>query len=223
MTKEKNLSPGPKEIVKVLETLLQVTKGLDVPLKRFERVQTKDPLKVLVATILSSRTKDEVTAEAVERLFSMAENLDQLSRLSAEKIERLIYPVGFYRNKARFLAALPKALEPFGGQVPATMEDLLSLPGVGRKTANLVMARAFGKPAICVDTHVHRLANLWGWVTTKGPEDTEKALERLVPKSHWSKVNPILVSFGQSVCRPVSPKCNKCPLNDWCPGKGGAS
>ncbi len=219
MVKKKGYRTDPKNIIKTLELLTKATRDSDAPLKEFEKVQTNDPFKVLVATILSSRTKDEVTTEAAKRLFSVAKNLEELSKLSVNEIEALIYPVGFYKNKARFLSALPSALEAFGGKIPSSMDRLLSLPGVGRKTANLVLARAFGKPTICVDTHVHRLSNLWGWVRTNSPEETEKALKELLPKRYWSRVNSVLVAFGQSVCKPVSPMCVSCPLNDWCPGK----
>ncbi len=209
---------GRPDFPTVLKTVADSVAHIKAPVVDFEKVQTRDPFKVLVATILSSRTKDEVTSVAAQRLFAQAENAKDLARLDAKEIEKLIYPVGFYRNKAKFLAALPKALEPFNGQVPNTLEGLLTLPGVGRKTANLVLARAFNKPAICVDTHVHRLANLWGFVNTKTPEETEKALKKLVPEDLWSKINSALVSFGQSVCRPVAPRCDRCPFTDWCPG-----
>ncbi len=203
---------------KVLEVIEQNIENLRAPVRDLEQVQSKDPFKILVATILSSRTKDEVTTKAAKRLFARARSVEELAALSTQEIEQLIYPVGFYRNKARFLTALPIALQSFGGRIPSTMERLLSLPGVGRKTANLVLARAFGKPAICVDTHVHRLANLWGWAKTKNPQETEQALKRLFPQNLWPKINPILVSFGQSVCKPAYPNCNKCPLKGWCPG-----
>ena len=203
-----------KTVLKVIEPTV---KNLKAPVKDFEKVQTKDPFKILVATILSSRTKDEITTKAVERLFEKIRRPDDLERLKIEEIERLIYPVGFYRNKARHLALLPHALKNFGGKVPDSMDSLLKLPGVGRKTANLVLARAFGKPAICVDTHVHRLVNMWGFVHTKTPEQTERALQKLIPRSLWAKINPVLVAFGQKICRPTSPCCISCPLNRWCP------
>ncbi len=220
MSQKRKVPVDVKNISEVLEILSQEIKGAQTPLMEFERVQTRDPFKILVATILSSRTRDEVTSKAARRLFSRADSVHGLARLNAGEIERLIYPVGFYKNKAKFLAALPGALEPFGGRVPDTMKELLALPGVGRKTANLVLSRAFDKHAICVDTHVHRLANMWGWVETKSPTETEQELKRLVPEKLWSKINSILVSFGQSICRPVAPKCNSCPLKGLCPGEG---
>lgn len=203
----------------VLEIIEQTVKDLEAPVKDFEKVQTRDPFRILVATILSSRTKDETTTEAVKRLFGKIRRPDDLAGLQLEEIEELIYPVGFYRNKARHLASLPEALKNFGGKVPDSLEELLKLPGVGRKTANLVLARAFGKPAICVDTHVHRLANMWGFVHTKTPEQTERALADMLPRDIWSRVNPLLVAFGQKICRPASPLCNICPLIRWCPKK----
>ena len=215
------MTPTRPDLKDVLTTLAEYVSDIQTPVANFERVQTTDPFKVLVATILSSRTKDEVTAAAAQRLFSRAQNPQELARLDVEEIESLIYPVGFYRNKAKFLSQLPRALEGFGGQVPGTLEGLLSLPGVGRKTANLVLARAFKQPAICVDTHVHRLANMWGYVDTKTPEETEKALEKLLPKELWPRINSILVSFGQSVCKPVGPRCTICPLKGWCPKSPG--
>ncbi len=202
---------------RVLEIVEKQVKGSSAPVFTFEQVQTRDPFKVLVATILSSRTKDEVTTVVAKRLFERVKSPSDLKRFSTEELENLIYPVGFYRNKAKFLSGLPKALERFSARVPSTLEELLTIPGVGRKTANLVLARAFGKPAICVDTHVHRLVNMWGFVRTKRPEDTERALRRLLPEKKWSAVNPLLVSFGQSICRPSFHNCRICCLKDWCP------
>ncbi len=206
--------PELRDILSVLPRLLS---NLPSPVKEFERVQTRDPFKVLVATILSARTKDEVTSAAVKRLFSEIKGPKDLEKLSTEEIERLIYPVGFYRNKARFLAALPKALKAFDYKVPDNLQDLLKIPGVGRKTANLVLSRAFGKSAICVDTHVHRIMNMWGFVKTSTPEETEMALEKILPKGWWSRINPVLVAFGQTICKPVVPQCGLCPLRTWCP------
>ncbi len=191
-----------------------------VPVVDLIAVQTKDPYKVLVATILSARTKDETTAKAAAKLFKKAANLQQLAMLSTEKLEKLIYPVGFYKNKAKFLAALPQALSHFDNQIPDTIEKLVNLPGVGRKTANLVVCVAFNKPAICVDTHVHRIMNIWGYVTTTTPEQTEMRLRKKLPRKHWMTVNSLLVAFGQSVCKPVGPQCDICQLNRDCPQIG---
>jgi len=183
-------------------------------------VQTKDPFKVLVATMLSARTKDEVTAQAAGRLFAKAADPESLRRLGAEEISRLIYPVGFYKAKAAYLLHLPEALESFGGQVPEEIDDLVTLPGVGRKTANLVRSVAFGKPAICVDTHVHRIVNIWGYVRTTTPFETEMALRGQLPGQYWLTINSTLVAFGQAVCKPVAPHCDACPVEPLCPKLG---
>jgi len=194
--------------------------GYTVPVVDLIAVQTRSPFKVLVATILSARTKDEVTAVASARLFEAAPDIDALDRLSDEKIKQLIFPVGFYKSKAGYLSKLPKALDAFGKQVPEEIDDLVTLPGVGRKTANLVRAVAFDKDAICVDTHVHRIMNIWGYVRTKNPLETEKALRKNLPKKYWKEVNGILVAFGQGTCRPVGPHCDRCVLTADCPKKG---
>ncbi len=188
-------------------------------------VQSRDPYKVLVATILSARTRDEVTAKAAARLFKEAPDLAALARLDPGTIARLVRPVGFYNTKAKHLAALPGAIERlFGGRIPDTVEELVRLPGVGRKTANLVVAVAFGKPAICVDTHVHRITNIWGYVATETPLATEKRLREILPRRHWRTVNSLLVAFGQTICRPVGPRCDACPLaGDICPRIGVAA
>ncbi|MBM9511422.1 exodeoxyribonuclease III [Desulfogranum marinum] len=192
-----------------------------VPVVDLIAVQTKDPFKVLVATILSARTKDEVTAVAAQRLFAKAETLEQLAGLSVSQLEKIIYPVGFYRNKAKYLHALPQVLEnEFKGEVPQSVEELLRLPGVGRKTANLVVAVAFKKPAICVDTHVHRIMNIWGYVTTKTPLQTEMELRRKLPQQYWLDINSLLVAFGQGLCKPQRPHCDQCVLEALCPKIG---
>ncbi|MBI9089663.1 MAG: endonuclease III [Desulfobacterium sp.] len=192
----------------------------EVPVVDLIAVQTEDPYKILVATILSARTLDSTTAKASARLFERAPDLDRLSRLSREEISALIYPVGFYASKAGYLERLPRALEPFNGEVPDYMDGLLTLPGVGRKTANLVMSAAFKKDAICVDTHVHRIMNIWGYVKTKSPLATEMALRKKLPRSLWREINSILVAFGQGTCRPVGPHCDVCVLEPLCPKKG---
>ena len=206
-----------KDIETILNKVAQKVEGKGAPVNDFERLQTTEPFRVLVATILSARTKDEVTSAAVKRLFSKIKGPKDLEKLSPEELERLIYPVGFFRNKARFLAALPRALEAFGSKIPDNLQDLLKIPGVGRKTANLVLSRAFGKKAICVDTHVHRIMNMWGFVKTRTPEETERALEKILPKGWWSRINPVLVAFGQTICKPVAPRCKKCPVKRECP------
>lgn len=208
------------DIDRLLSTVEKEVADYRVPVVDLIAVQSKDPYQVLAATILSARTKDETTARAAARLFKKAPDPAALSSLSEEEIARIIYPVGFYKNKAGYLSRLPAALAPFGGRVPDTMEDLLTLPGVGRKTANLVLAVAFHKPAICVDTHVHRIMNRWGYVTTGTPLQTEMALRDKLPEKHWLKVNSILVAFGQGTCKPVSPHCDRCVVQDLCPRIG---
>lgn len=203
-----------------LQVIADIVKDKQVPVVDLIAVQTKDPFKVLVATILSARTKDETTAKASARLFQKAETPDELATLSEKEIEKLIHPVGFFRNKAKYLSELSEALKPFNGQVPETIEELITLPGVGRKTANLVRSVAFNKPAICVDTHVHRIMNIWQYVTTDTPLKTEMALRKSLPEKHWIPVNSLLVAFGQSLCKPISPQCDICPLEKLCPQRG---
>ncbi len=203
-----------------LTVLKQEVKSYRVPVVDLISVQTRSPFKVLVATILSARTKDEVTAAAADRLFREAPDAVALAGLAEDRIRDLIFPVGFYKSKAGYLARLPGALAAFGGQVPDAIDDLVTLPGVGRKTANLVRAVAFDKDAICVDTHVHRIMNIWGYVRTKTPLDTETALRKKLPRKHWKEVNGILVAFGQGTCRPVGPHCDRCVLGEDCPKKG---
>lgn len=187
------------------------------PIMDLIAAQTQDPYRILVGTILSARTKDGTTAEALGRLFPAAPDMDALERLSEEEIAGLIFPVGFYRAKARHLKALPEAVRSkFGGVIPHTVEELVELPGVGRKTANLVVALAFGLPAICVDTHVHRINNRLGIVRTKTPAETEAALRRCLPERLWIAWNSIFVSFGQTRCKPIGPQCGGCPVRAWC-------
>ncbi|MCD6273205.1 MAG: endonuclease III [Deltaproteobacteria bacterium] len=183
-------------------------------------VQTRDPFKVLVATILSARTRDETTARASRSLFNEAPDIHALADLSEKRIRALIRPVGFFNNKAKYLYGLPDALKPSAGKVPDELEELLKLPGVGRKTANLVLAVAFGKPAICVDTHVHRIMNLWGFVNTKTPGATEKALCKILPIKYWTRINSIIVAFGQERCKPIGPQCDCCLFEQNCPKNG---
>ena len=191
-----------------------------VPVVDLIAVQTKDPFKVLVATILSARTKDETTAKASARLFKKVSDLQSLAVLDEATIAKLIYPVGFYKNKAKYLKELPAAMQQFGGRIPEDVESLTRLPGVGRKTANLVVAVAFHKPAICVDTHVHRIMNTWGYVQTKNPLETEMALRKNLPGKYWIGINSILVAFGQGTCKPVRPHCDRCIIADQCPRIG---
>jgi len=208
------------DITTFLTIVAEYVRDKQVPVVDLIAVQTNDPFKVLVATILSARTKDETTAQAAARLFKKAETPEELAQLSTDQIEKLIHPVGFFRNKAKYLAQLPESLGQFGNRVPETIEELVRLPGVGRKTANLVRSVAFGKPAICVDTHVHRIMNIWCYVETDTPLQTEMALRAKLPEAHWITVNSILVAFGQSLCKPVRPHCDICPLLDSCPQRG---
>jgi endonuclease-3 len=176
-----------------------------------------DPFKILISTIISARTKDEVTGPATERLFAIADSPEEMSRLSEERIEKAIFPAGFYHTKAKAIRKASKELvERFGSHVPDTIEELLTLPGVGRKTANLVMTLAHKKAGICVDTHVHRITNRWGYVTTKMPHETEIALRAKLPRKHWITINTILVMHGQNICKPISPFCSRCPVFKYC-------
>lgn len=173
---------------------------------------------VLVASLISLRTRDDVTLRASRRLLETADTPDKMLKLTPEEIEKKIYPTGFYRTKAKHLLALSEILkERYGGQVPDTYEALKELPGIGPKAANLVLSVAFGHDAICVDTHVHRIVNRMGWVTTPTPEKTEAALMRLIPKDHWNLVNEAFVQYGQTICLPASPHCSQCVFTEWCP------
>jgi endonuclease-3 len=180
--------------------------------------RTREPFRVLVACVISLRTKDAVTAEASARLFAVADTPGAVSRLPETRIAKLIFPAGFYRTKARQIRSIARRLlDRHGGVVPADRDALLDLPGVGRKTANLVLGLSFRQPAICVDTHVHRISNRLGLVRTKTPAETEAALERVLPKRYWIEINDLLVTFGQTVCHPTSPRCSTCPLASRCP------
>jgi endonuclease-3 len=181
----------------------------------------RDPFTVLVSCLISLRTKDGVTMAASKRLFGAARTPRAMLRLPAAKVARLIYPAGFYRTKARTIHHICRELlKRHGGKVPDDLDRLLELKGVGRKTANLVVTLGFGKPGICVDTHVHRISNRWGYVRTRSPEETERALRRKLPRRHWLTYNDLLVTFGQNVCLPVSPRCSRCPLEGLCPKIG---
>lgn len=175
------------------------------------------PFRVLISCILSLRTQDATTAEASGRLFALAETPDQMLKLTKARIEKLIFPVGFYRTKAKTLVEICRVLmENFSGKVPDEIEELLKLRGVGRKTANLVVTLGYRKPGICVDTHVHRISNRWGYVRTKNPAATEFVLREKLPKRYWIEYNDLLVSLGQQICRPISPKCSQCPIKTYC-------
>jgi len=177
----------------------------------------KNPFKVLISCILSLRTQDKTTGSASERLFSLAPDVWKMSELSIRDIERAIYPVGFYRVKARRIKEIcTKIIKDYNGHVPDTMDALLSLKGVGRKTANLVLTLGHNKDGICVDTHVHRITNRWGFVNTKTPYKTEMVLRQKLPHRYWHEINGILVAFGQGVCKPISPHCTMCRISNYC-------
>lgn len=193
--------------------------GMELPaIEKISEGQQKDPFQILIATLLSARTKDETTLAASTRLFKKAPTAPAVAALTVKQIEKLIYPVGFYRNKAGFVKATSKALvATFGGLVPSTLDELVTLPGVGRKTANLVLILAFGsETSICVDIHVHRISNRLGWVQTRDPEATEQALYRVIDARWWPLVNLYLVTWGQNVCRPVYPRCGDCAISSDC-------
>jgi endonuclease-3 len=179
--------------------------------------RSRDPFKVLIACLLSLRTKDETTGPASERLFALADTPEAMLRLRPRQIERAIFPVGFYRTKARVILGVCRDLiERFESQVPPSIDALLTLKGVGRKTANLVVTQGFNKPGICVDVHVHRISNRLGYVKTRNPEETEMALRAKLPRRYWIGYNDLLVSFGQNICLPVSPRCSACPVRPSC-------
>lgn len=181
----------------------------------------RNPFRVLIATILSLRTKDTCTAHAAARLFDLADSPPAMLALDRETIAKTIYPVGFYNNKSEHILSICRDLiERFGGEVPCDLDALLTLKGVGRKTANLVVSQGFGKPAVCVDTHVHRITNRWGYVRTKTPEETEARLREILPRRHWIVINDLLVNYGQHLCLPVSPWCGRCKLAVFCERNG---
>jgi endonuclease III len=206
----------------VLRVLRRELPKWNAPIVTFIAVQTRDPFRVLIACLLSLRTKDETTGPAALRLFALADTPAAMLRLTPQQIEHAIYPVGFYRTKARAILDICRdLLEKHGGRVPADMEALLALKGVGRKTANLVLTQGFAQHAICVDTHVHRISNRWGYVRTKTPEQTEMALRQRLPRRYWIEYNDLLVAFGQTICKPTSPLCeSRCPVQRYCPRIG---
>ena len=207
----------------VMRRLGQAIQGLQLPaVEKISSEQSGDPFRVLIATMLSAQTRDEVTSMASERLFEVADTPESLCRISHSRIEKLIYPVSFYRHKARHIVqACRLLLSKFDGQVPTSMDELLLLPGVGRKTANLVLIVAYRSEAnICVDTHVHRISNRLGWVKTKTPTDTEHELYRVVRRRWWPLINLYMVVWGQNICRPIYPFCNSCEISVFCPRVG---
>jgi endonuclease III len=217
-------SHAPAEHVEpVMRALARAIDGLDLPaIEKISERQEEDPFQVLIATLLSARTQDATTLAASTRLFKVARTPRTMAKLTVKQIERLIYPVSFYRHKARHVQATCRILvERFSGRVPTTMEELLTLPGVGRKTANLVLILAFKSlENICVDTHVHRISNRLGWVRTRTPEETERSLYAGTEERWWPYLNLYLVTWGQNVCRPVYPRCDECVIRELCPQIG---
>lgn len=206
----------PQSIDRVMAILKKESRKWRVPAVT-QVAQRESPYQILISTLLSLRTKDEVTLAASERLFRQAKTPQALLGLSEKEISRLIYPVGFYKTKAKRIREISQTLlKGYGGKVPERLEELLQLKGVGRKTANLVLTLGFRKLGICVDTHVHRISNRWGLVKTKTPEQTEFALRKILPKKYWIPYNDFLVAFGQTLCRPISPWCSRCPIETFC-------
>ena len=210
-----------KNIGKVLALVRREVKKYHLPIVTFVANTSGDPFRILIATMLSLRTKDLVTAQAAERLFKEASTPQAIVMLPEERIAKVIYPVGFYKTKAKAIKrTCERLIKDYHGRVPDDIDTLVTLPGVGRKTANLVLTLGYHKPAMCVDTHVNRISNIWGYVKTKNPFETEMALREKLPKRYWHEYNDLLVSLGQHVCIPASPKCSICPLNTMCPKIG---
>jgi len=219
----KTIPPWSAPVAAVMSRLAKAIDGLEEPaVEKIAKDQQEDPFQVLIATMLSAQTRDAVTAAASKRLFRVARTPRTMAKLPVARIQALIYPVSFYRNKAVHVRqTCEQIVARFGGRVPSTMEELLTLPGVGRKTANLVLILAHASEEnICVDTHVHRIANRLGWVATRTPEETERALYRATRRRWWPIINLYLVTWGQNVCRPVYPLCPQCVLVDLCPKIG---
>lgn len=207
-----------KDIDKIMKELLKVTKNMPMPVvTEIKLVTNRDAYKILISTMLSLRTKDSTTRDASMRLFEKAGNPKDMLKLSEEKIAKLIYPVGFYRVKAKNILEVSKTIiDDYNGKVPDEIDELLKLRGVGRKVANLVITEAFDKYGICVDTHVHRISNRFGYVSTKKPEQTEFALRKKLPKKYWRVYNDTLVIYGQNLCKPINPLCNQCSVSKYC-------
>ncbi len=204
--------PSVTEIKKIFSLLEK-----DHPLTMLEELGDYTPFQMLVMTMLSSRTRDSTTIPIVKKMFAKYPNPEDFLKMDLKELEEWLYGIGFYKVKAKHVKELSKViLEKYEGKVPATFEELTSLPGVGRKTANCVLAYTFKKPAIAVDIHVHRISNRLGWVKTKTPEETEEALKEVVPKNLWIEVNRLFVGHGQTICVPINPKCNICPIRKYC-------
>lgn len=207
-----------KDIDKIMKELLKVTKSMPMPVvTEIKLVTNRDAYKILISTMLSLRTKDSTTRDASMRLFEKVGNPKDILKLSEEEIAKLIYPVGFYRVKAKNILEVSKTIiDDYNGKVPDEIDELLKLRGVGRKVANLVVTEAFDKYGICVDTHVHRISNRFGYVSTKKPEQTEFALRKKLPKKYWRIYNDTLVIYGQNLCKPINPLCNQCSVSKYC-------
>jgi endonuclease-3 len=206
-----------REIHSAIRILRREVPKWETPIVTLMAETYQSPFRVLISCILSLRTQDATTAKASHRLFALADSAEAMVKLSAKKIAKLIYPVGFYKTKATQILAICRTInQSYGGKVPDEIDELLKFKGVGRKTANLVVTLGYQKPGICVDTHVHRISNRWGYVKTKMPEKTEFALREKLPKQYWIEYNDLLVSFGQHLCRPISPLCSQCPIEKYC-------
>ncbi|HWP60516.1 MAG TPA: endonuclease III [Candidatus Acidoferrales bacterium] len=206
-----------KEIHSAIRILRREVPKWETPIVTLMAETYRSPFRVLISCILSLRTQDATTAAASKRLFALADTPEKMLRLSEAKIAKTIYPVGFYRTKAKVIREICRRLiTEYGGRVPDDIDELLKLKGVGRKTANLVVTLGYRKPGICVDTHVHRISNRWGYIKTKTPKETEFALRAKLPKRYWIEYNDLLVSFGQHLCHPISPKCSRCPVEKYC-------
>ena len=203
--------------LEILDKIKQMVKPLNPPVYAFESSARRNPFRVLISVLLSSRTKDPVTHQATEKLFSTADTPEKMAQLEEKQIAQLIYPVGFYRQKARHVKKIAEILSTFdSGSVPDSFSELTALPGVGRKTANLVMALAFNKPSIAVDTHVFRISRRLGWANGNKPEQVEEELMEAFPSNYWIRINQTLVGFGQSLCKPLKPMCHQCEISDYC-------
>jgi endonuclease III len=206
----------PKEPTQILQAIKKFITPLSPPVFSFEKSIRATPFKILISVLLSARTKDAVTEKAAARLFASADTPKKMMRLTADQVGRLIYPVGFFRTKAKNILEICSILV-HSNKFPATLDELLDLPGVGRKTANLVLTLAFDVPAIAIDTHVFRIARRLGWASGNTAEAVELELQKIFPRPHWPQINQVLVGFGQTICRPINPKCKECILKMTCP------
>ena len=207
-----------QDIHQMIPILRKAVKAWEMPIvDAMGKHEDRTPYHILITTILSLRTKDTLTSQIAPKLFDVADTPYEMVKLSPEEVAEIIYPVGFYRNKAKSILAVSQQLiDNYDGQVPDDLDELLELPGVGRKTANLVVTAGFNKPGICVDTHVHRISNRWGYIQTKTPDETEFVLRDKLPSEYWIEYNGLLVSMGQNLCTPISPWCSKCPVSQFC-------